>query len=379
MARLGELCRIQSGGTPSRSNKTYWENGTIPWVKISDIRSKYLSNTDEFITNTGLENSSAKLFPSGTILYTIFATLGEVCILNIDATTNQAIVGIQIESDKIESNYLYYYLLSLKPTVNNIGRGVAQNNINMKILKEFEVPLRPLDEQRKIAAVLDKVSDLIAKHRQQLDKLDLLVKSQFIVMFQNKGYDVVNAGTVMKNMRNGLSPSTSGTCHGKVLTLTAFTQGAFDDTQWKDATFAETPPESKRISASDFYMCRGNGNVKLVGRGVYANQSNENLVFPDTVIAASIDTENICLPYLFMAWQMPDVRDQIEKGARTTNGTYKINQKILSDITLILPPLPEQLKFAEVLQQTDKSKSTIQQSLEKLETLKKALMQEYFG
>ena len=89
--RLCDVCEIQSGGTPSRANPDFWNNGTIPWVKISDFSGKYLNKTQESITQKGLENSSAKMFEKGTILYTIFATLGETCILDIQATTNQAI------------------------------------------------------------------------------------------------------------------------------------------------------------------------------------------------------------------------------------------------------------------------------------------------
>ena len=91
MAKLGDVCEIVSGGTPLRSEKAFWENGIIPWVKISDFKGKYLDYTEEKITMTGLEKSSAKLLKKGTILFSIFATLGETCILNIDASTNQAI------------------------------------------------------------------------------------------------------------------------------------------------------------------------------------------------------------------------------------------------------------------------------------------------
>ena len=178
MARLGDVCEIQSGGTPARSNSSYWKDGTIPWVKISDIRGKCLQNTEEFITENGLQNSSAKIFPKGTILYSIFATLGETCILDIDAATNQAIVGLTIKNDNVYREYLYYYLVSLKSEINSLGRGVAQNNINLSILRNLSVPLPPLEEQRKIAVILDKISGLIAGRRQQLDKLDELVKSR---------------------------------------------------------------------------------------------------------------------------------------------------------------------------------------------------------
>lgn len=177
--KLGDVCKIQSGGTPSRGNSDFWNNGTIPWVKISDFNGKYLNKAQEFITEKGLKNSSAKIFTKGTILYTIFATLGETCILDIDAATNQAIAGIQIVDDRIEKEYLYNFLVSKKSYVNNVGRGVAQNNINLKILKNFQIPILTYEEQKQIAAVLDKITTLIDKTKIQLKKLDELIKSRF--------------------------------------------------------------------------------------------------------------------------------------------------------------------------------------------------------
>ena len=177
--KLRELCTIQSGGTPSRSKPEFWENGSIPWVKISDFDGKYVSHTEEKITECGLLSSSAKVFPKGTLLYTIFATLGEVCILDIDAATNQAIAGITIKNDNVDEDYLFYFLTSLKTYVNRIGRGVAQNNINMSILREIEVPLPSIVRQKRIADILGKADQLIEKKERQLITLDELVKSRF--------------------------------------------------------------------------------------------------------------------------------------------------------------------------------------------------------
>ena len=157
-------------------------------------------------------------------------------------------------------------------------------------------------------------------------------------------------------MRNGVSPSSSGAYFEKVLTLSAVTQGEFDNSFWKDGYFDFCPPSDKRIGNKDFYICRGNGNKSLVGSGVFSRENHPDLVFPDTVIAARVDTGRVLLPYLFVAWQMPEIREQIEKEARTTNGTYKINQKIISNIELVLPPIIEQRKFVSLVEQTDKSK-----------------------
>ena len=181
---LGELCNIVAGGTPSRSNVEFWENGTIPWIKIGNIKGKYIQAPDEFITQKGLDNSSAKMLPKGTVLYTIFATLGEVGILNIDACTNQAIAGLTIKDEKqLNTDYLYYYLVSKKTYVNTVGRGVAQNNINMSILRSFKLPLLPICEQKKIVKILDKVNDLRNGYQLVISSLDNLIKARFVEMF----------------------------------------------------------------------------------------------------------------------------------------------------------------------------------------------------
>ena len=148
--KLEEICTIVSGGTPSRSKSDYWNNGNIPWIKIKDMKSKYIDSAEEFITEEGLNNSSTKMLKRGTILYSIFATLGEVGILKIDACTNQAIAGLSLKEDSnILKEYLYYYLKSKKKDVNNLGRGVAQNNINLSLLRKFKIPVIPLCQQKK--------------------------------------------------------------------------------------------------------------------------------------------------------------------------------------------------------------------------------------
>lgn len=152
--KLGDICEIVSGGTPSRDKIEYWHNGTIPWVKIADVKNNVVNQTQEFITELGLENSSAKIFKKGTLLYTIFATLGETAILNIDAATNQAIAAL-IEAYDYDTKFLMYCLMSMKDYVNSLGRGVAQNNINQTMLKNFTIPLPPLREQQEIVGKLD--------------------------------------------------------------------------------------------------------------------------------------------------------------------------------------------------------------------------------
>lgn len=260
-----------------------------------------------------------------------------------------------------------------------ISVGSLSPTINWRDLKELEFDLPDIDTQRKLSTLLWSMERTKTAYKNLIVKTDELVKSQFVEMFENGDYPLIEAGTVMLNMRNGLSPSTKGTYHEKVLTLTAITQGWFDPEQWKDGAFNICPPNEKRISSSEFYICRGNGNRTLVGAGVISTEDRADLVFPDTVIAAQVDERRICLPYLYHAWKQPSVRDQIESAARTTNGTYKINQGIISKVRFVLPPIGAQKIFVTIAEQADKSKFAARQALADLTATQKALMRQHLG
>lgn len=386
MARLGELCIIQSGGTPSRHNKAYWENGRIPWVKISDIKDKYLDTTEECITELGLEKSSAKIFPAGTILYTIFATLGEVCILNIDAATNQAIAGIQLESSQVEKDYLYHYLLSLKSTVNNIGRGVAQNNINMTILRKFEISLPSLDEQHRIVVVLDKVNDLINKRRQQLDKLDELVKSRFVEMFgdmllNNLGWGEMSLETladVVSGITKGRKIRDKELIEVPYMAVSNVKDGYIDWTTVKTIMATRQELDQYRLMPNDVLMTEG-GDPDKLGRGAVIVEPLENSIHQNHIFRVRLQTKKM-LPIFFSEYLQHQKAKRYFLGcAKQTTGIASINMKQLRALPVLMPPMELQKQFATFVTQTNKSKSAIQKSLKKLETLKKSLMQEYFG
>ena len=171
--RLNDISSITSGGTPARTNSSFW-NGNIPWVKIGDIRNKYISTTEEKISEQGLNSSSAKIFPKGTILYTIFATIGTVGILNIDAATNQAVAGVTFFGE-YSRDYMYYVLIGLKDILVSKGKGMAQMNINLTILKNTPIPIPPLAEQKRIVEKIEELMPLIedyGKAEEQLSKFN---------------------------------------------------------------------------------------------------------------------------------------------------------------------------------------------------------------
>lgn len=262
--------------------------------------------------------------------------------------------------------YLFYFCVYFD--FEKLNTTVTIPSLTKTNLLQIKMFLPPLEEQEKIICRLDRLCRLIELKEEQLKRLDVLAKSRFIEMFDPYSLETARAGSIMPYMRNGVSPSAHGKRREKVLTLSAVTTGYFDAKAWKEGYFVDCPPIEKRITTSDFYMCRGNGNKTLVGVGVYSSDDHLDLVFPDTVIAARIDEQKICLPYLAFAWKMPSVRNQIECSARTTNGTYKINQQSISNVRLILPPLSLQNEFASFIEELDKSKFSSLQMLNRIES-----------
>ncbi len=156
--KLGDICFTTSGGTPSRRNKEFY-NGTIPWVKSGELSKGVIYETSEKITEEAIKNSSAKVFPKGTLLIALYgATIGKLGFLGVPAATNQAICGI-FENEFIDSKFLFYFLYSKKNYLIGLGSGGAQPNISQTILKKTLTPLVPIVEQK---AIVKKIEELFS-------------------------------------------------------------------------------------------------------------------------------------------------------------------------------------------------------------------------
>ncbi|KFI44934.1 restriction endonuclease subunit S [Bifidobacterium biavatii] len=296
-----------------------------------------------------------------------------------DALLNQRVCKIRSTNDDLVPDFLPYILADELKHIESQTSYVTVKHLSAKVLNQIRFMLPSVDRQREIVKILKTVQNEITVAEQMLAKADELIQSRFVEMFMHDKYEDVLSSELMPDMRNGVSPSKRGAIPSKVLTLSAITQGDFDDSAWKEGVFDDDPSADKRVSSLDFYMCRGNGNKNLVGAGAYAERNYSDLVFPDTMIAGRVDTSKICMSYLFHVWRQPTIRKQIEGMARTTNGTYKVNQEMLSSISVPLPPLALQNEFAEFVTSVESLKSTTRQQLDRLTTLYASLTQRYFA
>ena len=287
--------------------------------------------------------------------------------------------------EKLLVRYLYYFLDKYVETLREQSIGGVIKYIKLGNLTEAHIPLPPLDKQRKIVAVLDKVSDLIAKRRQQLDKLDLLIKSRFVEIFYNTtgnaNWPIVTMADISTDMRTG--PFGSALHHDEFVETGIFVLGIDNAVENRFSYNRMRYITEEKYEQLKRYTVRP-GDVIITIMGTVGRSA----VIPDNIPKA-INTKHLaCLTidrskaqptFICSAFQMhPEIRQQLTgqaKGAIMDG----LNLTIIKKLCFKLPPIEIQNKFVEFFNLTENTKTIISRSLEKLETLKKALMQEYFG
>ena len=183
-AKLGEIFEISSGGTPSKSHPEYY-GGNIPWVKTGDLKKEYLDEVENYITEEGLNNSSAKMYEADTVLIAMYgATIGATSILKMNACTNQACAAFK-KSEQVIPEYLYFFLRSQKEKFVKDGVGGAQPNISVGYLKKVKMEIPSLNEQKVIVDVLDQISDVIVKRNQEILSLEELINFRKKCFYMN--------------------------------------------------------------------------------------------------------------------------------------------------------------------------------------------------
>lgn len=383
MAKLGDFFTIASGGTPDKRNPSYYENGTIPWVKTGDLKNQYVPAGIECITEEGLNNSSAKLFPPNTVLVAMYgATIGACSILTYEAATNQACAAF-LPNKNVLPTYLYYFLSSKREQFVKDGVGGAQPNISAGYLKNVQFGLIPMQQQIDIVEKLDKVEKLIVLRKEQLAKLDQLVKSRFIELFGDPVQNPFKWDTKplleMGYCKNGMNFHTGDSG----IEMHCLGVGDFKDYSVIDGTdhlptisLNETPPAESMLQNGDIVFVRSNGNKALVGRCLVVYSHDTPTTYSGFCIRYRLTSDEVKTAYLLRVLKTESIRKKMAgRGANIQN----LNQQILASLDIPIPPMEIQEQFTSFVKQTDKSKLAIQRSLNKLELLKKALMQEYFG
>jgi type I restriction enzyme S subunit len=347
-----------------------------------------ITRTEEYISQAGLENSAAKVLPAGTLLLSIFATIGRTAVLGIEATTNQAIVGLSLkDAARVDRDFLHRFLDLRSVELEQRARGVAQVNINSSILKALSVPLPSLEEQRRIAAILDRAEALRAKRRAALAQLDIITQAIFLDLFgdpDSNHWPEPEIASIAEDKPNAIrtGPFGSQLLHSEFVDSGIAVLGIDNAVQnkfvWARPRFIT---EKKYRELQRYKVFSDDVLITIMGT------CGRCAVVPDEIPTA-INTKHLCcisldqsrcLPLYLQACFLLHPKVQHRLGIRERGAVMPgLNMQIIKELRVPLPPLDLQHKFARRVAAVDKLKATHRASLAELDTLFASLQHRAF-
>ena len=203
--KLGDVAEIESGGTPSSAKSEYWDGGNICWATLPDLKNKYLFDTQRKITPLGLKNSSAKLLPVNSVIFSSRATIGEVSIAKVETSTNQGSKNFICDPTKIDYEFLYYLLKSKVEEINNLASGATYKEINKTVFSGVEVEIPSIPAQKQIAQILAVYDDLIYNNTRRIQILEQMAQAVYSEWFGEpaSSWKIVSLRDVIKSYIGG--------------------------------------------------------------------------------------------------------------------------------------------------------------------------------
>lgn len=379
MMKLGDICSFQSGGTPSRSNSKYF-NGTIPWITTVALTGGVIDENSavEFISDDAIRQSAAKIVKPYSIMVGTRVGVGKVAINSVAMSTSQDVVSlIDIDETKWNKMFLVKLIQAKNNFLNSQARGATIKGIKIEVLAELELPDIDLPTQRWIADTLDKVAEGIGLCRKMLGKLDLMVKAKFVEMFGNiPETEFVTMGSVCSLITDGTHQPPKFVDSGiPFLFVSNITTNMLTYNAEKFIS-AETYAELMKRTPVEI------GDILLSTVGSYGHpaivKSNKQFSFQRHIAFLKPRHNIIDSTFLHSAILTAGVQRQIEAKVKGI-AQKTLNLSEIRTLRFPLPPLQEQERYAALVKNINKSKLTIQEIRDKMETEKLALMQEYFG
>ncbi|PHI28468.1 restriction endonuclease subunit S [Budvicia aquatica] len=377
---LEAIAKITSGGTPSRANLTFW-NGNIPWVTTAEVHFNEIKDTNEKITKTGLDNSSAKVFPSGTLLMAMYGqgkTRGQVAKLGIDASTNQACAAILLLKG-YSTDYYYLYLESQYENLRDMSNSGGQKNLSAGLIKSLLVPVPPLSEQTKIAQILstwDKAiattEQLISNSQQQKKALmqSLLTGKKRLPGFEGE-LRLYSFSDVSRIDKDNLNNKTLGSFSFKYISLSDVKVGVIAE-KLECFTFENAPSRARRIiKEGDILLATVRPNLQGFAR---IEKQHEDMI-ASTGFSVLSPKELFCSDYIYHYLFSDSLTSQIDSLVVGSNYPA-INSSDVANLQILCPDYNEQIKIAEVLDNCANVIETLQKKLAFLKQEKTALMQQ---
>lgn len=382
---ISQFCKTGTGGTPSRSEvDRYYKGGTIPWVKSGELRENIITATEEHITEDALKESSVKLVPAGALLLALYgATVGRLGTLGVEATTNQAVCHIIPDPQKADTRYLFHALANEVPNLVARGVGGAQPNISQGIVKDLQIPLPPLAEQKRIARILDAADALRAKRREALTQLDALLQSTFLTLFGDPvtnpiGWPMVTIGDLLISTSYGTSKKAHETVGAypclRMNNITYSGDWNFSSLKYVDLEKKELP---KYLVHKGQLLFNRTNSKELVGKtGVYREETP--MAYAGYLVRGIVDEAVATADFISSFLNLPQGKAILMGMCKNIVGMANINAQEFRSIQIPKPPLPLQQKFAAIVESVERQKAAQRAHLAELDALFASLQHRAF-
>ena len=384
LVELQECCQIINGSTPSRNTKEYWD-GDISWFTpkdLSGLESKYIEDSPEFITLEGYNSCSTTMIPAGSLLFTSRAPIGHLAINRKKSCTNQGFKTL-VPNEGVDVEYLYYVIKKNVPKLQDLGNGATFKELSKATISKFKIPLPPLEEQKKIAAILDAADDYRQKTKALIDKYDELTQSLFLDMFGDpvtnpKGWEVRQ----LKQILNLDRPLTYGILKPEEHDVDGVVMLRIQDIKGSKVNNGDFHKVSKSLSQryKRTILIGGEIVISLVGTiGLTAKISNhlKDSNLHRNLGLISLDEKIISQDYFFNYTLSKGFMFQIKSLTKGGNQPL-LNLGSLERLEVNIPPLQLQNQFAERIQAIEVQKAQAQASLIKAKELFNSVLQKDF-
>jgi len=355
MVTLGELVELKGGGTPSKAIDAYW-GGDIPWASVKDFKSTELSETVDSITIEGLKNSASNLIPAGNLIVPTRMALGKVAINTRDIAINQDLRALIVKDEKkLDKRYLLRFLESKAKFLESEGKGATVKGITQDVLRNLDVPLPPLPEQKRIAAILDKADSLRRKNKQAIQLADKFLRAVFLDMFGDpvtnpKGWDEIELkqiADIRSGVTKGKKVDQAQSISLPYMRVANVQDGYLDLSDIQDITVSLNDAKKYQLEKGDILLTEG-GDPDKLGRGYVWNNEIPNCIHQNHIFSVRIVEKNLIRPEFLSAIiaSQRGKRYFLKVGKQTT-GIATINKTVLSDFRPLVPPITLQDKFIE--------------------------------
>jgi len=379
--KLGEVCEVLNGFA---FKSLLYVNEGIRIIRITNVQKGYIEDSDPKYYPIEYRNSIEKyILKENDLLMSLTGNVGRVGLISktmLPAALNQRVACLRTIDSLISKEYVFQFLNSdlFEQLAIRSSNGVAQKNLSTDWLKKVEITYPSVEQQKLITSTLNLIERLICCRKEQNKKLNKLVKSRFNEMFEEYP-DSVFLDTYIKELRAGKSLAGEENNKNKVLKTGAVSYDYFNSSEVKNLPIDYIPLDEHKVEIGDVIISRMNTS-ELVGAAGYVWAINsDNIYLPDRLWKVILN-DRVNPVFLWKLITNEKTKLKIKRISSGTSGSMKnISKSKFLQIRVPLPPLSLQNEFADFVAQIDKSQLAIQKSLEELETLKKSLMQEYFG